>query len=341
MPKRQSKRLPTAELLPSGAYRCRVLVNGKRESFTASTASEAQEMALLAKIGMPQKKYSKRTVGQAIDDYIKSREAVLSPSTIRGYKIIRKNRMQSVMDRTIDSTNQIAWQQAINDEAKAGINAKYIRNIWGLIRPALEMETGSAPSVRLPQRIKNPRPFLDDREVKIFLDAIRGDTAELASLFALHSLRRSEIMALTWDDIDLKNKTISVNGAMVIGEGNKKVLKKETKTDSSRRTIPIIIPRLFDLLDSMEPNTGTIVNIKNETLYKHINSICKKNGLSQVGIHGLRHTFASIGFYLGIPPKALQEMGGWSDQRVMMDIYTHISSRQKNQYIEKFQGFFE
>lgn len=243
MQKRQSKRLPTAELLPSGAYRCRVLVNGKRESFTASTASEAQEMALLAKIGMPKKKYSKRTVGQAIDDYIKSREAVLSPSTIRGYKIIRKNRMQSVMDRTIDSMNQIAWQQAINDEAKAGINAKYIRNIWGLIRPALEIETGSAPSVRLPQRIKNPRPFLDDREVKIFLDAIRGDTAELASLFALHSLRRSEIMALTWNDIDLKNKTISVNGAMVIGEGNKKVLKRK------QRRIPPGAPSLSSYRD--------------------------------------------------------------------------------------------
>ena len=47
---RQASKLPKAQLLPSGAYRCRVMIDGASHSFTADTAQEAQRAAMLAKL---------------------------------------------------------------------------------------------------------------------------------------------------------------------------------------------------------------------------------------------------------------------------------------------------
>ena len=81
-------KLPKAKRLPSGRWNIQVMVDGRRVSLTADTEKEAVALAAAYKAGMAQKKKSPAamTVGESIDRYIESKDGVLSPSTVAGYK---------------------------------------------------------------------------------------------------------------------------------------------------------------------------------------------------------------------------------------------------------------
>ena len=95
---RAAKLKPKPVLLPSGSWRCQVTLDGRRESVTAGTPDEAHAQALALKAGYLENKKKREEENKgnlflkdAVDLYIKSRENVLSPSTINGYKEIRRN----------------------------------------------------------------------------------------------------------------------------------------------------------------------------------------------------------------------------------------------------------
>lgn len=87
------KKLPTPQKLPSGMWRCQIMVDGKRVSVVDENPGVAQAKAVALKNGLiEEKKFGPNmTVGEAIDRYIESKDAVLSPSTLRSYRSIRKN----------------------------------------------------------------------------------------------------------------------------------------------------------------------------------------------------------------------------------------------------------
>lgn len=77
------------------------------------------------------------------------------------------------------------------------------------------------------------------------------------------------------------------------------------------------------------------------TIYKQVNRVCKKNNLPLVGVHGLRHSFASLAYHLQIPEQIAMEIGGWSDIGTMRKIYTHIAQQDMERYKTKLQDFFK
>lgn len=339
----QRIKVPEAKILPSGNYRCRVqLPNGERKSFTAETKSAAEQKAAdhVAKFlaGVEEEKIKYDTVGACIDRYIASRENIRSPSTIYGYKKIRKNNFQNVMSLNIHEITKQQWQKFVNEEARE-FSPKTVRNCWGLISSVLKEETGNTFDIALPQQPENHHPFLDEEQVKVFMKLIENTDIELACLLGLHSLRLSEFLALDWKSIDQKKKTITVKGAIVKGEGAKLFERDQNKTKKSTRVVPIFMPRLLELANG-KPKNEKIVTLTYGQLYHSINKLCEENNLPLIGVHGLRHTFASICFYKGIPEKAIMEMGGWSDPAILRDIYTHVSDRQKESYVKSLSEFF-
>ena len=90
-------KIPKAKQLPSGSWFCRVRVDGKDIGITRPTEKEAVAEAMAVKAGIKEHasiEGKDKTVLQAIDDYIEARSGVLSPATVRGYEIIKKNRFQ-------------------------------------------------------------------------------------------------------------------------------------------------------------------------------------------------------------------------------------------------------
>lgn len=337
---KENMKAPKARRLPSGQWFCRVRIDGKDIGITRPTEKAAVAEAMAVKAGIKQaSERTGRTVTQAIDDYIESKSNVLSPSTIRGYRTVQRNRFRSAMNRRICDVTDAQWQRFVNEEAKL-CSAKTLANAWGLVNPVIKRETGMQVNVRLPQVVQNEHEFLDVTQVQIFLEAIKGNPAEVPALLALSSLRASEILALTWDNVDLKSGWIHVRGSVVPDEHGNMVAKKENKNRNSRRDVPII-PPLRTALETVEVPRGRVYPKTEQNARKRVNAVCRKAGLPEVGLHGLRHSFASLCVYLGIQPDYAMRIGGWSDYQTMKKIYTHVSTRDLEEASQPLLDFFK
>lgn len=324
-------KIPNARKLPSGSWYCRVRTNGQDISITRSTKKEAIAEAMAAKAGIKLDnrlapiRLRAKTVNQAIDDYINARQNVLSPSTIRGYRVIQRTRFKAAASLKIFEISKEKWQRIVNDEAKL-CSAKTLKNAWGLISAVIFETTGQKINVRLPQVMPKDRPFLTPEQIPVFVQAIQGKDFEIPALLALSGLRRSEILALRWEDIDTTAGIIRVEAAAVTDENNQLIRKKETKNKSSHRIVPII-PPLAAALELHTAGTGPIFTASPNTLWTQINDVCKESGLPQVGVHGLRRSFASLAYHLGLSEEMTMRIGGWSDIYTMRKIYTKLSDR--------------
>lgn len=332
---------PKARQLPSGSWFCRVRVKGKDISITRLTEKEAVAEAMAIKAGIKEARLhpKKKTVSQAIDDYIESRQNILSPSTIRGYRSMQRVRFQSIQHKEIFSFTQAQWQSAVDAESRL-VNAKTLTNAWRFLSSVIFEATGQRPTVRLPQIIPHERQWLTPTQIPIFVEAVKGKKVEIAALLALSSLRRSELLNLRWKDIDLEKGVLRVNGAAVLDENGKLVRKKETKNKTSRRIVPII-PPLKEALEEADRTGEYVVTLKLTKIYDHINRVCEDSGLPKVGVHGLRHSFASLAYHLKLPEKVAMEIGGWANDQTMRKIYTHLAKEDLEKHAQSFTSFFE
>jgi len=312
-----------------------VVVGDDRVYISADSEDEYYAKARAAKTRQIEIKKSpaKITLGEAIDRYIKDNDAVLSPSTINCYKSYRKTRFATYMDKQTDYIN---YQSMVNAEAKI-VSAKTVHNAWRLVTASLNNLSLSVPEINLPQKHKSTRPWLDYEQITQFTDAIYGKPWELGALLALQGLRRSEILHLSADDVDLDNGIIHVRGASVIGEGNKLTDKVTNKTKASTRDVHIVMPRLTELLRGKE---GRLITTNPTTLYGLINNVCEKQGLPKVGVHGLRHSFASLAYHLNWSEATTMREGGWSNSQTVHGIYTHLANADANADIGRMSEFY-
>lgn len=336
--KKDEIKVPKPRQLKSGKWNIELKAEGW--STTEDTPEECIIKAKAIRAGFleARKAAPKITVDDAVKKYIDARRGVKSPSTIRGYETIRKNRFAEYMSKDI---NSVDWQVAIKKETGL-CSAKTLKNAWGLVSSALA-EAGVDPGeVSLPQIVKQDEPWLDYEQVLKFCDAVRGEPCELGALLALHSLRRSEIYALTADKIDLKQGTIHVEGAAVLDDENKLTQKDTNKNATSRRTVPIMIPRLKEILPAaMKRADGAPLMQGNiNTLYNQINRVCRKAGLPEVGVHGLRRSFASLAYHLKWSELDTMRIGGWSDFQTMRKIYTKLAEKDNIKSVKKMEKFY-
>lgn len=325
----------TAKKLPSGSWHCQVMSNGIRRSFTAATKIEAEQAAAEWKLSG---KSPNGTLGQAIDRYISSREKILSPSTLRRYRKFQELNFKSLQRRSLATITQSDVQQEMN-AMKSQYSAKTVRNAWGFLC-AVFRENGINYTVTLPQVVEAPHAFLEPEQIKPFVDALKGEKLELPILLALHGLRRSEVMDLEWKDIDLKKSALNVSGAAVMDSDGIWVHKAENKNQSSRRTVPILIPRLKELLEETPKNGKYVVSCNPNSIYNAANRVCEKLGFPKVGVHGLRHTFVSLCYHKGISELATMKLCGYADFRTMRKIYTHLAKSDLDTAAQSLTDFF-
>lgn len=317
-------------------------VDLRREGVTVieNTEAEAKAKAVAIRAGFVdvKKRPSAVTLEKAIDNYIEVRSNVLSPSTLVGYKSVKKNRFKSVMQCPVADIKD--WQGVINAEA-AICSPKTVKNAWGLIRPAIEAAGVEIPKVKLPQLVPKEPVFLTPEQIGVFVTAVKGTPVEIPALLGLHSLRRSEIAALDWANIDLRNRIIKVSGAVVPGENWTLVEKPTNKNSASTRTVPIMIPELYDALKAVPDKTGKVVTCYISTIYDWVNKVCDENNLPRLGVHGLRHSFASLAYHVRMSEQAAMQIGGWSDYATMRKIYTHLSTQDINAAANSMSKFYD
>lgn len=339
-------KIPKAKKLPSGNWNITLRLDGEPISITRETEAECKIEANLIKseyLAGKRKQRVNMALGRAIDKFIASRSKVLSPSTINGYNCIRNTRFQAYMGKSIADIDD--WQKVINAEIESGVKPKTLKNSWALVCSSLKYVGADVPEVKLPQVVQSVRPWLDSEQVKVFVKAVKGHPCEIPALLALHSLRRSEILGLTWDKIDLANELIRVEGSAVIGNGNKLTYKETNKTKHSRRIVPIMIPELKTALEAVPQNkrNGVIYTKNPNNIWDQVNHICEKNSLPRIGVHGLRHSFCSVALSadVGMTEREVMEIGGWEDYQTVHKIYEHLSDKHRQEAAKKFSAFFK
>ena len=203
------------EKLPSGSYRIRKMYKGQMYTVvTDHKPTQKEAIKLLAEeLDKITTSYSKLTFYNAATEYIESKRNVLSPSTIRSYMGILHNLSSTFTKKTIANITNLDVQREINDYSKTR-SPKTVRNANGFISAVMKMfSPQTIINTTLPQNIKKSAYIPTDEDVKAIITASKGSNYEIPLLLAVYGMRRSEICALTLDDIN--GNMITINKAKV------------------------------------------------------------------------------------------------------------------------------
>ena len=329
--------MATAKKLSSGSWRCQVYshteeviqpdgsVKKKRiyKSFTCATpgAKGKRECERMAAEWAVEKEHHTQTtdmlLSEAYDKYISLRSAVISPATLREYKRSAKKDLQGLMSCNISKLTQEMIQRAINEEALSH-SPKSVRNMHGLLsavlgiyRPDFTLRTD------LPNKVRPSIYVPTDKEVETLIKRVSGTQMEIPVLLAAFGpMRRSEICALTSDQID--GNIVHVDRAIVLNENYQWVIKKPKSYAGDRYiTFPDFV------INKIDGRKGRIVSLNPAQISDRFPKILKECNLPHFRFHDLRHYSASIQHALGIPDSYIMQRGGWGNDGVLKSVYRH------------------
>ena len=336
--------MPTAKKLPSGSWRVQVYSHkdgqGKKhyESFTADTKKEAELAALEWQNKRDRHDKNNLTVREAIEGYISAKEGVLSPSTIRAYRIQLKNYYGDIGHIQIKKINSEKLQIFVSDLTKT-LKPKSVSNVYGLLSSALKFYMPDITfRVTLPKRVKKRVAAPSDLDVQHLYNIAPPELKKCIAIGAFTGMRRGEICALTFADIE--GNIAHVTKDIVQDYKKEWIVKDFPKTDDSIRDC-VLPQKVLDLLGSGNPDER-IIKYKNPTSITRVfTRIRDRLGLT-ISFHDLRHYFASIGAVLGIPDNYLSDFGGWKrGSSVMKEVYQNNIVSMSEHYAKKMTDHFD
>lgn len=359
-----------AKKLPSGQWRTQVYShsiplydgdgnpiidkNGKQkekriyESFTADGKKESEYMA--AEFALNKKRKARPenlTLSEAIDKYINSKDAILSPKTVSEYRKMKKVAFKDIMDIKVKDITEEFLQEAVNREAKRNnekatknpkpISAKTVKNEYGLVATVLTKYNKNLDlsEIKLPAKQATIKELIPPETI---FNIVKGTPIELPVMLAMWlSFSMSEIRGL-------KRSSVTADGYIAINQvvvdvDCKPVEKKQAKvfTRIRKHKIPDYIKGLIDALpedqEYLVPLSGIAIN-------RRFSYLLKKNNLPHMTFHDLRHVNASVMALLRVPDRYAMERGGWKTDSTMKKVYTHTFSDQRQAVDEAIDNYF-
>ncbi len=238
------------------------------------------------------------------------------------------------------------------DSKTCGLSVNSVKYLHRILHHCLEQArkegviiVNPADSVRLPKNEQQEVQSLDTAKVKLFLTAAKASRHYPAFLLALASgVRRGELLALRWQDIDFEAGTITVcRGVVRTKQG---LLFQEPKTKLSKRTIGIPAGVMAELKAHKRRQSVEILSwgehyMKNDLAFacedgniidpqnfvRHFKGILKKAGLPHIKFHALRHTYAVLSLQEGVNIKTLQENLGHHKASFTLDVYGGVTAK--------------
>lgn len=163
-------------------------------------------------------------------------------------------------------------------------------------------------------------------------------------------LRQGELQALTWNDVDFKNETISVNKTLTTKIKGENWTIFPPKTKSSYRTIPLtknvldglkILFNEYSQLDGYNGNWfvfGGIRPTPETTIQKHKNDYCKLAKVKQIRIHDFRHSCASLLISKNADPVLVAKYLGHADVSMTLNRYSHMYKSKLNEIVNLIEN---
>jgi len=210
------------------------------------------------------------------------------------------------------------------------------------------------------KREKNERKALSEEEVEKISEFCKiSDCGPFIMTLLYTGLRRGEIAALVWDDIDFENKVIHVDKAIIF-KNNRPIISLP-KTKTSIREIPIL-DTLCDVLETYQkeyiqkygadiqgkpvfvnasgnPHTESSINKFWKRFLREYNEYYDTD--AKFGMHQFRHTFCTMLYNADVDIKTTQAVLGHSDVSITLSVYTHLADKQKKRSIDKLNEYIK
>lgn len=262
-------------------------------------------------------------------------------------KITRRdlqNYFNSLISRYTDSTIKKIWE-AVKQGFQLAIKEKYIVN-----NP---FEDVLKPKSKKPTKIVDALS-IEEQEIlgKYLLNSkISQEKYRNALLLQLYTgMRIGEVLALTLDNIDFKNKLINVHQTISVDKEGYLSLSDHTKTKAGTRQIPIssfLEKIIINQLENYQENRYKVLFSHNGGLIKAssvntvLKRICRKLDLPEtISTHSLRHTFGTRCIESGMNPSVVQRLMGHNDIRVTLNTYTSVFNRYKETELQKAERYY-
>lgn len=354
MPKKRNTKLPKITQLPSGAYHAQVYSHtdpdGKRryQSFTSFDYNTVLLEVAQFKADKKQDKIDratgkiKMTLGEAMEKYMESKSAVLSPATLRSYRTIVRNYLQVLQTVHVDELTRDQVQVAINQESMSH-SPKTVRNIHGFLTAVLQTyRPDFVLHTTLPQKKKPSIDIPTEDEIKKLFDMTEGTDLYIPVLLgAVCGMRRGEIGALTWDSIDFEKQTITIDQSLVLGEDHEWIEKTPKTTAGARtiRMIPLVASALQKAKDDRTTPDGYIT-IRPDLISNRFYNLIRKSDLPNYRFHDLRHYTVSVMLSLNVPMNYIAGYVGHGSTKMIETVYGHLMASRKTTVEDQLQDYF-
>ena len=300
-----------------------------------------------------------RTVGDALEVWLRDIATIsVQPTTLERYEGLAERHLKPGLGKEQLRTLQPAdIQRVIAEMTAKGLSLSTVRQAVIVLRQALQNEVnndrlGANPAA--PDRLKlRPtagrrklhRPLTGEESLAL-INAAAGSPLELPVLIGLYTgLRRGEIVALRWRDIDLESALLTVREAaqrIKGAEGGMATTTKEPKTDSGQRVVGLpadavqrlkqakLARRNFYMENGRPFSDAEFIVIDAARHMVTPNSITKRfetfargQGFSGLRFHDLRHTYGSLMNASGVDPRTIADLMGHSTPSFSMERYVH------------------
>jgi integrase len=327
----------------------------------------------------------KITVEGWLDTWLKEyKKDNIRPTTYSSYEyIVRVHIKPNLGKALLRELRPEQVQKFYNERKASGLSSRTVRYIHTVLHEALEQAVKNNLVVRnvckattLPKQEKPEMRVLSVEEQNRFMNALSAD--KMGIIFKLDlatGMRKGELLALTWNNVDFKEGVIRVTRSLSRTRVNFDWESKETKTaiiiqkpktKKGERTIPLFDAIMLDLKRYREAEREKFINlgwddikikqhfknglvftnelggyIEPRNLSRKFYSLLKAAEIPRANVHCLRHSFATRLLEMGVSPKVVQEILGHSTITLTLDTYSHVMPELKKDAVDKISGLFE
>ena len=236
-----------------------------------------------------------------------------------------------------------------------GLSPRMVQCVHVVLNKALEhaveeklILANPVKKCKIPKNTHKEMNILPEALIGPYLSAAR-EHGILAPMYLelTTGLRRGELLALLWTDLDVENRTISITKQVNRIKGE--LVVSQPKTQNSVRILPVSQQAVALMVDEHKKHPGNpymFPSPKTGGMYgpdcvgRIHKKLLEKAGIEEhVRFHDLRHTFSTLAIQSGIDPKTVAEILGHASAEFSLDVYTHVTAGMKKEAAQKISGF--